>query len=139
MDCKPWKKAAEVIPWSMDSLISDTVQKKTLRTYFEYFFKALILAFQTLAYAKRQGLKRSIDWYKRLLISCLVTRYSPVFVFKSMEINGNPCRSTRSTLQNLICYRTSVSRASGTPCGSVFGRFCVSRFVKLEQLWVKIS
>ena len=44
-----------------------------------------------------------------------------------MEIHGNPCRSTRSTLQNLICYRMSVSRASGTPCGSVFGRFCVSR------------
>ena len=44
-----------------------------------------------------------------------------------MEIHGNPYRITRSTLQNLICYRTSVSRASGTPCGSVFGRFCVSR------------
>ena len=48
--------------------------------------------------------------------------------WKSMEIHGNPCRITRSTLQNLICYRMSVSRASGTPCGSVFGRFCVSRF-----------
>ena len=57
----------------------------------------------------------------------------------SMETHGNPCRSTRSTLQNLICYRMSVSRASGTPCGSVFGRFCVSRFVKLEQLCGKIS
>ena len=55
-----------------------------------------------------------------------------------MEIHGNPCRSTGSTLQNLICYRMSVSRASGTPCGSVFGRFCVSRSrtgVTLEPLW----
>ena len=28
MDCKRCKKTAEVIPWSMDSLTSDTVQKK---------------------------------------------------------------------------------------------------------------
>ena len=26
---------------------------------------------------------------------------------------------------NSICYRTMLSRASGMPCGSVFGRFCV--------------
>ena len=55
-----------------------------------------------------------------------------------MEIHGNPCRSTRSTLQNLICYRMSVSRASGTPCDSVFGRFCVSRCrtgVTLGSIW----
>ena len=79
----------------------------------------------SLAYSKRQGLKRSIDWYKKFLISCLAARYSAVFVFKSMEIHGNPCRSTRSTLQKLICYRMKVSRASGTPCGSVFKRFCI--------------
>ena len=55
-----------------------------------------------------------------------------------METHGNPCRSTRSTLQNLICYRMSVSRASGMPCGSVFGRFCVSRCrigVTLRSIW----
>ena len=80
----------------------------------------------SLAYFKRRGLKRSIVSYKKFLISCLVARYSAVFVFKSMEIHGNPCRITRSTLQNLICYRMSVSRAPGTPGGSVFGRFCVS-------------
>ena len=56
-----------------------------------------------------------------------------------LEIHGNPCRSTRSTLQNWICYRMSVSRASGTPCGSVFVRFCFARSVKLEQLCGKIS
>ena len=27
--------------------------------------------------------------------------------------------------ENSICYRTMPSRASGTPCGSVFGRFRV--------------
>ena len=93
----------------------------------------------SLVYSKRQGLKRSIDWYKKFLISCLVARNSAVFVFKSIKMHGNPCRSTRSTLQNLICYRMSVSRASGTPCGSVFGRFCVSRSrigVKC-QMWRK--
>ena len=81
----------------------------------------------SLTYSKRQGLKRSVDWYKKCLISCLVAWYSAVFVWKSMQIHGNPCRSTRSTLQNLIGYRMSISKASGTPCGSVFGRFCVSR------------
>ena len=90
----------------------------------------------SLAYSKRQGLKRSIDWYKRFLISCLVARYSAVFVLKFMVILRNPCRSATSTLQNLICYRMSVSRASGTPCGSVFGRFCISycknRFPRIE-------
>ena len=95
----------------------------------------------SLAYSKVLGLKRSIFWYKKFLISCLVARYSAVFVFKSMEIHGNPCRITRSTLQNLICYRMSVSRASGTPCGSVFGRFCVSRSrigVTLGSIFMKI-
>ena len=61
--------------------------------------------------------------------------------WKSMEIHWNPWKSTRSTLQNLICYRMSVSRASGTPCGSVFGRFCVSRCrigVTLGSIFMKI-
>ena len=102
----------------------------------------------SLAYFKRRDLKRSIVSYKKFLISCLVARYSAFFVckcveihgnpWKAMEIHGNPCRITRSTLQNLICYRMSVSRASGTPCGSVFGRFCVSRCrigVTLGSIW----
>ena len=84
---------------------------------------------------KRPGLKRSIVWYKKLLISCLVARYSTFFVFESMEIHWNPWKSTRSTLQNLICYRMSVSRASGTPCGSVFGRFFVFQDLELEAKW----
>ena len=42
----------------------------------------------SLAYSKRRGLKRSIVWYKKLLISCLVACYSAVFVFNSMEIHG---------------------------------------------------
>ena len=33
----------------------------------------------------------------------------------------------------------SVARASGMPCGSVFGRFCVARFVRLEPVCGKIS
>ena len=84
----------------------------------------------SLAYFKRRDLKRSIVWYKKFLISSLVAWYSAVLYlnqWKAKEIHGNPCRNTRSTLQNLICYRMSVSRVSGTPCGSVFGRFCVSR------------
>ena len=75
------------------------------------------------------------------MISCRVARYSAAFVCKSMEIYGNPCRITRSTVQNLICYRMSVSRASGTLCCSVFGRFCVSRFrigVTLGLIFMKI-
>ena len=43
----------------------------------------------SLAYFKRRGLKRSIVWYKKFLISCLVARYSAFFVFKSLEIHGN--------------------------------------------------
>ena len=41
----------------------------------------------SLAYSKRRGLKRSIDWYKKILISCLVAWYSAVSVLKSMEIH----------------------------------------------------
>ena len=43
----------------------------------------------SLAYSKVLGLKRSIVWYKKFLISCLVARYSAVFVLKSMEIHGS--------------------------------------------------
>ena len=28
------------------------------------------------------------------------------------------------TIETEICYRMKVSRASGTPCGSSYGRFC---------------
>ena len=102
----------------------------------------------SLAYFKRRGLKRSIVSYKKFLMLgiqpflCL-NPWEFMEIHgnprKSTEIHGDPCRGTRSTLQNLICYRMSVSRASGTPCGSVFGRFCVARFVRLEQLCGKIS
>ena len=44
----------------------------------------------SLAYSKVLGLKRSIVRYRKLLISCLVARYSAGFVLKSMEIRGNP-------------------------------------------------
>ena len=40
----------------------------------------------SLAYSKVLGLKRSIVWYKKFLISCLVARYSAVFVLRSMEV-----------------------------------------------------
>ena len=43
----------------------------------------------SLAYSKVLGLKRSIVWYKKFLISCLVARYSAVFVLESMEIHGS--------------------------------------------------
>ena len=42
----------------------------------------------SLVYLKRRGLKRSIASYKKFLISCLVARYSTVFVFKSMGTHG---------------------------------------------------
>ena len=42
----------------------------------------------SLAYSKRQGLKRSIGWYKKLLLSILVAPYSAGFGLKSMEIHG---------------------------------------------------
>ena len=40
----------------------------------------------SLAYTKAKNLSRSIDWYKKFLISCLVARYSAVFVLRSMEV-----------------------------------------------------
>ena len=40
----------------------------------------------SLAYPIGKNLSRSIDWYKKFLISCLVARYSAVFVLKSMEV-----------------------------------------------------
>ena len=43
----------------------------------------------SLAYFKRRGLKRSIASYKKLLISCLVARYSADFVCKSLESHGS--------------------------------------------------
>ena len=104
------------------------IARKSRKPGFHVFcvFTSFLGVSDSLVYPKRRGLERSIAWYKKFLISCLVARYSAVFVFKSIEIHGNPCRITRSTLQNQICYRMSVSRAPGTPCGSVFGRFCVS-------------
>ena len=47
----------------------------------------------SLVYLKRRGLKRSIVSSKKFLISCLVARYSAVFVLKSMDIHKNPCLS----------------------------------------------
>ena len=58
-------------------------------------------------------------WCRRELLGRPVARYSAVFVFYR--------RITRrhvQTIENSICYRTVPSRASGTPCGSVFDRFC---------------
>ena len=92
-------------------------------------FYPLIWAFQTLSRISNDGVWRDLSfdiknsWFHALWLG--IRPFLCVTLWKSMEIHGNPCRITRSTLQNLICYRMSVSRASGTPCGSVFGRFCV--------------
>ena len=99
----------------------------------------LIWPFQTLSRISNDGVWRDLSfdmknsWFHALWLGiqpflCLNPWKSMELhgnPWKSMEIHGNPCRSTRSTLHNLICYRMSVSRASGTPCGSVFGRFSV--------------
>ena len=42
----------------------------------------------SLAYSKVLVLKRSIDWYKKLFISCLVAGYSDVFVVKDFEFES---------------------------------------------------
>ena len=94
-------------------------------------FYPLIWAFQTLSRISNDGVWRDLSfdiknsWFHALWLG--IQSYLCLDPWEYMEIHGNPCRITRSTLQNLICYRMSVSRASGTPCGSVFGRFCVSR------------
>ena len=54
-------------------------------TFFAFLPPYLCVS-DSLAYFKRRGLKRSIVWYEKFLISCLVARYSAVFVFKSMEV-----------------------------------------------------
>ena len=46
------------------------------------------------------------------------------FIVKSRRI---ACRCLH-TMHGAICCRIVPSRASGTPCGSAFGRFCVSTF-----------
>merc|ERR1712139_577572 len=43
------------------------------------------------------------------------------FIVESRRI---ACRCLQ-TKCGAICYRMSVSRASGTPCGSSYGRFCI--------------
>ena len=44
------------------------------------------------------------------------------FIVKSRRI----ARRCLQTMRSAICCRMNRSRASGTPCGSVFRRFCVS-------------
>ena len=94
-------------------------------------FYPLIWPFQTLSRISNDGVWRDLSfdiknsWFHALWLG--IQPFLCLNPWRSMEIYGNPYRITRSTLQNLICYRMSVSRASGMPCGLVFGRFCVSR------------
>ena len=61
--------------------------EKPCFTFFA-FLPPYIGVSDSLVSRRRKSMKRSIDWYKKLLISRLVARYSAVFVFKSMEIHG---------------------------------------------------
>ena len=46
------------------------------------------------------------------------------FLYFIVESRRIACRCLQ-TKRGAICYRMSVSKASGTPCGSSYGRFCL--------------
>ena len=97
----------------------------------------------SLAYFKRRGLKRSIVWYKKFLISCLVARYSAVFVLKSMEIHENLWKSMgiHGKVQDRHCkIQFATEWASRELLGRPVARYSdvfVFQDVKLESLWGK--
>ena len=61
------------------------------------------------AYPKRQILTRSIDWYKKFFISCLVARYWKIYR-KSIEHLSKIYRKSIENLSNI--YRTSIEHLS---------------------------
>ena len=63
----------------------ETIRKKRGFTFFAFLPPYLGVS-DSLAYPIGKNFSRSIDWYKKLLISCLVARYSAVFVLRSMEV-----------------------------------------------------
>ena len=97
---------------------------------------------------------RSIDWYQKILVSCLAARYSSVFVLrcsKWLKIAKN--NFLRFLLFYPLYWRFRLSRVSHAqdldeiyrlvskilnfmPWGSLFGRFCVfyckNRFPKIK-------
>ena len=79
-------------------------------TFFAFLLPYLGVS-DSLAYFKRRGLKRSIVWYKKFLISCLVARYSAVFVLKSMEIYGSRRLYGSMFKCKVFCVRWSIRDA----------------------------
>ena len=53
-----------------------------------------------------------------------VVRYSAALVFDVVKSRRIACRCLQ-TMHGAICHRMNRSRASGTPCGSSYSRFCV--------------
>ena len=93
---KPYRRLQNSFPKIKTSFRYTKLRKNPENRGFTFFavLPAYLGVSDSLAYSKRQGLKRSIDWYKKFMISCLVARYSVVFVLKSMEIHGNPWKSS---------------------------------------------
>ena len=59
--------------------------------------------------------------FDRKLLGCHVARYSAIFVF--FLLFHRITRRCLQTMRGAICSRTVPTRVSGTPWGSVFGRF----------------
>ena len=49
------------------------------------------------------------------------------------------CVSLKDSLQNSICYKMSISRASRTSCGSSYGRFCFSLYDSASNALVGVK
>ena len=72
--------------------------------------------------AKIMEIRFAIEPCRQELLGPHVVRYSAAFMFYVVGSRriAHGCPQLHG---NSICYRTVLSRASGTPCGSVLGRF----------------
>ena len=122
------------------------------RFYFFCLYTSLYWRFKLPRVPPRKNFSRSIDWYRKFFISCLLARYRKLEIHRHiMKIstggrNGWKCRKTRFYVFCLftpLYWRFRLSHALQTvdleeiyrlvpkilnfmPCGSVLGRFSLS-------------
>ena len=74
---------------------------------------------------KRCAAQFAAEWMSRELLGRPVARAMAVFVFSSKSSSASHIHTYLKKMRGAICYKMNVSRASGTPCGSSYGRFCI--------------
>ena len=97
--------------------------KKPCFTFFA-FSPPYIGVSGSLVSRKRKSGKRSIDWYQKILISCLAATFYVFCVFTPLYRRFSLSHALQSVdLEDI--YRLVSKILNFMACGSVFGRFCV--------------